>query len=109
MQHAIGIIGQAAHHILQSAANGAQHATDSQHAARVAAARAAHAAALAQKKVKAEAEEAEGADDLVAGAAVSDKAFVSFVLHLTIAAASGSVTMRHELLIWSLMDLLLFL
>lgn len=68
MKQALGIIGHAAHQVLQSAAQASQHAADPQHAARVAAA---HAATQAQRIIKAEAEESEGADNLVAGAAVS--------------------------------------
>ena len=104
MQHALEMFGQVAHHIIQNAASGAQHAAQSQHAARIAAAH----AALAQKKVKAEAEEAESADDLVAGAAVSVKAVVSTLIHLSIAAVGGPVNTRHELLICFVSDFTLF-
>lgn len=71
MKQAAAFIGQAAHDILQRAAQGAQ-AADPHAAARARTAAAYAAAAQAQKlKIKAEAEEAEGAEDLVAGAAVS--------------------------------------
>lgn len=73
MKQAAAFIGQAAHEILQRAAQGAQVADlQAQAAARARSAAAYAAAAEAQKlKIKAEAEEAEGAENLVAGAAVS--------------------------------------
>ena len=72
MQKAAAFLAQA-HETLQRAAQGAQQGVDRQHAARDAAAYAAHADAVKAKaaQIKAEAEEAEGAENVVAGAAVS--------------------------------------
>lgn len=68
MQKAVAFFHQA-HETLQRAAQGAQTGVDPLHAARVAAAQAAAKAKAAQ--VKLEAEEAEGAEHVLAGAAVS--------------------------------------
>ncbi len=77
MQHALGLVGQAAVDFARQLAQEAKHAPDSKHAAKLAAHKAQHAHAVAQAaKAKAAAaalEEGNGAENLVTGAAVSLK------------------------------------